>query len=188
PGFTITFEDSPVAEKVTLVFTPPDPTSVIAGGTAVTPAGGRATVTLAHGNQVDVTATWSVAAVPASEPLTLFAQFQYAQPLETPNQVASPNDPAWEAFAGVDSNIRTREAPSNDESSPNGGWTADDHFLAQSAEFAAWKAAANANPVQPIPLKGMPSKEHVPPADYNLRPSQRPIWPRDTPLTAPGAT
>src|SRR5205814_1759608 len=130
-------EDSPANESVTLVFSPPDPTTATVDGSPLTINGGRATVPLAHGAAVDVAASWHVAATPAATPVTLSAQFQYAQPAETPNQVPDENDPAWTAFAAVENNLRT--VPSRDESSPDGGWTAEDHFLASSPDFATFK-------------------------------------------------
>jgi len=186
PGYTITFEDNPAAEKVTLVFTPPDPVSATAAGSPLVVSGGRATVDLVHGGSLDVTATWSVAAVPASTPVTVAAQFQFAQPPETTGQVPSESDPAWAQFAGTDSNIRT--VASSDESGPNGGWTTDNHFLTATPEFAAWKAAAQADPTQPITLDGKASKEHAPNVAYNVALSQRRIWAIQALLAAQGIT
>src|SRR6185437_7919833 len=42
PRYPITMEDSPAGESVTLVFTPPDPTTSTAGGSPLTVSGGRA--------------------------------------------------------------------------------------------------------------------------------------------------
>jgi hypothetical protein len=186
PGYTITMEDNPAAENVTLVFTPPDPSAATVGGNPLTVNGGRATVNLAHGASVDVTATWSVPAVAAATPVTVDAQFQFAEPPETPGQVARPDDPAWGQFAAVDRNIRT--VPSRDESGPNGGWTAEDHFFATSPEFASWKAAAQADAAQPITLTGMASKEHAPNIAYNIALSQRRLWAMQALLQAQGIT
>jgi hypothetical protein len=186
PGFAITWEDNPAGETVTLVFNPPDPTSATVNGSPVSVSGGRATVPLAHGGAIDVAATWSVAAVAASTPQPLAAQFQFDQPPETPNQVPSENDPAWAQFAAVDGNIRT--VASNDQSGPNGGWTQDDHFLSSSPEFASWAAAAKANPAQPITLQGSASKEHLPNYAYNDALSQRRIWAMEAFLKTHGVT
>ncbi|OCB55639.1 hypothetical protein A5722_16965 [Mycobacterium vulneris] len=186
PGYAITMEDSPSTESVTLVFTPPDVTAASAGGQPLAVSGGRAPLPLAHGAQVDVTASWHVDAVAASTPVTLAAQFQYAQPGEVPNQVPSATDPAWTAFAADPSDIRT--VASRDESSPNGGWTADDHFLIGSQEFAAFKAAAQANPAQPITLEGKASKEHAPNIAYNVALSQRRVWAMQALLADNGIT
>jgi hypothetical protein len=174
PGYRIAFEDNPAAEKVTVVFTPPDPTSATANGNPLTVSGGRATADLPHGGTLDVAATWSVAAVPASTPLTLAAQFQYAEPAGTPNQVPTADDPAWEQFLANPLNIRT--VPSKDESGPNGGWTADDHALASSDELARWLDAAKADAAQAITLDGKASKEHAPNVAYNVQLSQRRVW------------
>ncbi|WP_211231849.1 hypothetical protein [Amycolatopsis balhimycina] len=186
PGYTITMEDSPANESVTLVFAPPDPATATAGGNPLAVSGGRATVPLVHGASIDVAASWHVAATPAASPVAVTGQFQYAQPPETPNQVPDENDPAWTAFAAVDSNIRT--VPSRDESSPNGGWTADDNLLAGSAQFAAFRAAARANPTEHIALVGTASKEHAPNIAYNVALSQRRVWAMQAFLRAHGIT
>jgi large repetitive protein len=186
PGYTITMEDSLADESVTLVFTPPDPTTATAGGSPLTVSGGRATVPLADGAAIDVAASWNVPATPPATPVTVLAQFQFAQPAETPNQVPDENDPAWAAFAAVDSNIRT--VPSNDESSPDGGWTADDHFLVGSSDFLTFKAGAQANPAGHITLEGKASKEHAPNLAYNVALSQRRVWAMQAFLRANGIT
>ena len=170
PGYRIAYEDNPGGQTVTLVFTPPDPSSVTSNGRPLTVSGGRATVDLPDGGSLDVAATWSVAALPASTPLTLPAQFQFDQPGRIQNQVLSEHDPAWEQFLQEPAELRT--VPSNDQS---GGWTLPDHVLVSSPEFAAWIAAAKADPTQHVTLAGMASKDARRP-EYNLDLSQRRIW------------
>ncbi len=174
PGYQITFEDNPADQKVTLIFTPPEPATATANGNPLTVSGGRVTVDLSDGGALDVAATWSVAAVPASTPLKICAQFQYAQPPLTQNQVPDPADPAWKQFLKADGNIRT--ISSSDEAGATPAWTGEDHFFASSPEFAAWLAAAQADVTQPITLNGMASKEHVPNIAYNAALSQRRLW------------
>lgn len=181
-GYVITMEDSPAGEKVTLVFTPPDPTAVTVGGVPLAMDGsGRATVDLAHGAQLDVAATWAVDAVPPSTPATLVAYFAYDQP-----RPAQPSDEeTWRTFASQSANMRT--VPSDDENGSDGpGWRESGHFLSTSTEFAQWKAVALANPAQQVVLKGMASKEHQPLDAYNLRLSQRRIRAMRAFLTAHG--
>ncbi|ANP51088.1 hypothetical protein J2Z21_009671 [Streptomyces griseochromogenes] len=185
-GYVITMEDSPAGEKVTLVFTPPVPTAVTVDGAPLAVDGsGRVTVDLAHGTQLDVAATWAVDAVPPSTPTTLTAYFAYDQPARTPHEVQSPDDPVWAAFASDAAAMRT--VPSDDEGGPDSpGWKEPGNYLATSTEFEAWQTAAQANPAQPVELKGMASKEHQPLDTYNLRLSQRRIWAMRAFLTAHG--
>jgi hypothetical protein len=188
PGYSISVLDTPAAERTTLVFTPPDPTAATVSGLGpITVTGGRATIDLKHGQQVDVGATWTVPAVPANSPLTVNAQFQYDQPQKVPNQTPEdPDDPAWTAFAANPDNIRT--VASNDAGDPHGGWTAPDASLSTSAELAALVASAAADPTRPIKLFGMASKEHVPNQQYNLDLSRRRIWALRELLRAKGIT
>ncbi|MCU1449126.1 MAG: hypothetical protein JWP02_1296, partial [Acidimicrobiales bacterium] len=186
PGYTITIEDSPTTESVTVVFAPPDPTTVTVGGVPATLAGGRLTLPLAHSATANVTASWHVPAMLASTPVALPAQFQYAQPPETPNQVPSDGDAAWAAFAAIPGNIRNKS--SLDESGPNGAWQADAIPLLTSPEFIAFKAAAQADATQPITLEGKASKEHAPNISYNIGLSQRRVWAVQAFLRANGVT
>lgn len=188
PGYSISFFDTPVAGRVTLVFTPPDPASAtVTGLGAITVVGGRATIDLPHGQQVDVAATWNVAAVPANTTLTIPAQFQYDQPQAVPGKTPQdPVDPAWTVFAASPDNIRT--VRSEDAANPHGGWTTPDNALIGSAQLAGFVAAAKADATKTITLFGKASKEHWPNQGYNLELSRRRTWAVRELLKAQGIT
>jgi hypothetical protein len=174
PGYTITMLDTTAAERVTLVFTPPDPKTATVDGTSLALTGGRATIDLKHNEQGDVTATWDVPAVPAGL-LELDAQFQYAQPLPVNKKTPQdPEDPAWILFAANKDNIRTK--PSLDTADPYGRWTDGATSLLESSQLAAFVAEAKKNPTKPITLYGSASKEQQLNEPYNFELSQRRIW------------
>jgi large repetitive protein len=186
PGYSITFEDSPSTESVTLVFTPANVTAATVGGQAITVNGGRATQPLAHGAQLDITASWHVDATPANTPLTLSAYFPYAQPAATSSQVPTENDSVWAQYASGAGNLQT--AASRDESDANAGWTPEAAPLVTSSSLQAFKAAAQAAPGQMLTVVGMASKEHAPNIAYNVGLSQRRVWALEAFLKANGIT
>ena len=190
-GFAITMVDSAVTETVQVVFAPPTVTSatLTRGGVAapLPVANGRATVSVKHGESVDVAAVWAVAAVAPSTPLLLAAQFQYDQPKPVPDKNPQhPDDPAWAEFAAKKDRIRT--IPSKDGADPNGSWTGEDRFLSGSPELAAFVAEATKDPPPAITLTGSASKEHVPLTGYNVELSQRRIWALRALLRSHGVT
>ncbi|MEU6076034.1 hypothetical protein [Micromonospora sp. NPDC047074] len=177
-GHSITIEDNPGAGQVTIVVTPegtaPPPTVALSPGGVVTLVDGRAVVPLAHGAQVDVTATWNHGATGATTQ-SFDAQFQYDQPLRDKNNPdANEYDLRWSAFASDPSNIRTIR--SKDAPDPYGGWEGEDNYLVNSPAFIAFVDAAKQNPAATITLTGSASREGSPNAQYNVELSWRRLW------------
>lgn len=172
-GHTIAIEDNPGAEQVTIIVTPataPVATVTLSPGGSVTLTDGRAVVPLAHGAQVEVTATWNQPAT-GSTTKGFVAQFQYDQPLR-PN--GPEGDPRWAAFAADPGNIRV--IASQDAADPYGGWRGEDNYLATNPGFVAFANAAKQNPGEPITLVGSASREGSPNPQYNVELSWRRLW------------
>ncbi|WP_412066278.1 cadherin-like beta sandwich domain-containing protein [Rhizobium sp. SYY.PMSO] len=191
PGYTILIYDYPSQEAVTLLVTPPEATvEVKSNGVAMLAdfVNGRASVSLAHGKNIDVSATWTVKQAAPGSTTTFNAQFQYDQPLR-PNPKApvdDPNDPAWEAFSKQSNRIQTH--PSEDAHDPDGKFPPPTEPVEKSSAFTDFLAIAKANSGTAITLIGEASKENQKLEDYNVALSQRRIWVIQELLESKGAT
>jgi hypothetical protein len=185
PGYSITMLDAPHSESVTLVFTPPDPTTVTVQNAPVTVSGGRVTVPLAHNASVSVSAQWSVAAVPANDVTSVAAQFKY----DEPSPADAPADGAAPTVAWAQNSDHIHASPSKDESQPANDWTVPNDTLKGSSQFQSWLATYQGSGQGGlVHLVGSASAESRPNLDYNLALSTRRIWATKAYLQAQGVT
>lgn len=189
PGYAITMIDSPRSEQVTLQFTPPNPVSasLSAGGATSTlvVTNGRATATLTHNAQIEITANWSAPAVAAAAPVTIDAYFQYAEPAA--GQAPSETDAATHNWAAAPANLH--HSPSLDEHKPALGWTNETDYLTSSAALSDWLGQFGAiNPTPAVSLTGSASHEDQPNPQYNVALSTRRVWALESFLRDRGVT
>jgi hypothetical protein len=187
-GFGITVHDLKKTEHVILTFTPPNPKTATltteAGATNLIVANGTATVPLAHGKQIEVAATWDVAAVPAATDVNLDGFFKYAEPSE--QQVEAEDHPSTKSFVDVADDIH--HSPSRDESVPANDWTVPGDSLASNPAFTQWVAGFKATAGATAHLVGSASVEKQPNPIYNINLSQRRIWALEELLRRSGVT
>jgi hypothetical protein len=195
PGYTITMLDSPGAERVTVLFTPPDPvraTVTVGGAPDVRNApGGRLTLPLPHNSQLEVAAEWNIAALPATTSRAIDAYFRYDEPTEKQAPLEEHDDagestPRTTAWATEPDNIHASR--SEDESKPGRDWLVPGDYLTLSPTFADWLAELKATPGATVLLDGSASAESRPNVEYNVRLSQRRVWAMEALLRSLGVT
>lgn len=156
PGYKIGFLDFPAQEKVTILVAPPNAAiAVTSGGNPVSAdfSGGRASVDLKHGAQIEIEATWTLPPGEVNETRTFTAHFQYDQPLEKLG-VDNPNRVARERFANDTGRIQTGVSP--DEPNSEAPFLPPSEPLIESAELAEFLRFAN-RPNAAITLRGQAS-------------------------------